>query len=1854
MSGDELLEEKEIKITAPRGFDMDAFEQMRKKLLNDPRSSLLNMGLTRSRGICRLVDELPDQIAEKLIGEGKAMQVVAVPEPTEKELINQGYLGKDDEGEYALELKPYPSASDWAKIVGINSAYEMPLPTVTADDDRHSDSKLQCLMYSSEMSSSLRTLHREARSSIEETGNNILFLSLGVLSWFDSKDSDRVRHAPLFLIPITLERTKIRLIEHYKVRYTTEDIIPNLTLIEKLGSDFGMVMPSLTTKDGGLVTPEKYFAQITSLIKRKQDAAVKRWSVKRFATIGKLSLGKLLMFRDLDPARWPEGEEGLLHSHVLKEHFKKQKKQEAPNSNANLGEYVLDEVDQLHQDFPMVDDADSSQMSVVIDAAQGENLVVQGPPGTGKSQTITNLIATLLNNDCSILFVAEKQAALQVVKRRLDKLGLGDFCLDLHSDKAQKAMVLESIKHRYEKTAEYKKASSTVEYDAKIARIEKAQEELQDYVVTVGQQWHKSTMTVDQILSKAVRYRLEVGDEELYDVIKPTQISSETFTKIWFQEQEDMLREFCGVLVGVMEKKPRGDLAHLPHPWAGVDGDVMLRQKEVVKSLQSWTDSLETLSEKLMQTSRDIDLKIDEDTWSIDEAAKLVQSWSNIPGMVGSQAAKFMPALGNFNKSSAEDLRKWMAEVDSNVRFMKSIDGVIKSDATDGLFEIVSEMKRQGINPSVSPNELALKLSTFAELLNDFDALATFHVKTARELPNDLATSLPLTIAGAEALLSLITIAAELPEGLVSMRDDAFNELSLTQALMKMKARSEELEKKRRDAALIFVNNENLDLKILKKHLSILKEASFFSWFNPEWYAARKVAKSCLLNKTSFSVPESISGMSGYIDCCEGIDEFESSDKYKPILPKKAASLDVYFKGMDTDFDSLLTLSRWYDTVRDTFGEGFGDYVPFGTYLRSSDGAVFRALRKLDDASNRKRLDDIKVGLETVGEFFPEFQKFSQSESTLDNARDVFDKHFTQVSDVRTGLSKFDGTLVDLAELLVTWKGTREFLTANDSESLNTNLFDGALDLTWDGSSEAPRDLKIADSICGYFEDLADLPKEFSNAITAAAGTAGRFFEPHKKHIKELANTENQLRKGYLKSAGCDLDAWLGTSDIAVKDVIARNKLAFEDQDSLLEYLRFKQSKEQLSNHGFSGLVERVFFEATEQSTDAKATDGKSQSTIYDRAVSLINFGVYHFLSLEILQTLPKDFSYKGDASMSALRRRFAEADTQLMEVQRKRVAANCAQWAPPAGNSGSRVGELTEFTLLQHEMKKKKAHIAMRRLIERAGKSIQTLKPCFMMSPMSVAKYLKPGQMKFDVVVMDEASQIKPEYALSSLARGKQAIIVGDDKQLPPTSFFEKKGQELDDSDDQNVVEDSESILDAFTNKYKTRVLKFHYRSRHPDLIAFSNHHFYGNELIVFPSPVDDVEQCGISFDYVPEGRFLKGVNQVESKRVVERIKHHLTSFPDKSIGVVAMNESQKSQIEGDLERERDVDKAFEAAYKRNEQTADPLFVKNLENVQGDERDTILISFTYGRSEKKAEKMSQRFGPINYPNGWRRLNVLFTRSREKVEVISSMRSIDIDADDDATLGKRSLKEYLQYAADGILDGTGSPTDEEPDSDFEIAVMRLLEEKGFACTPQYGVAGYRIDIVVKDPGNPSNYLMAIECDGATYHSSKSSRDRDITRQRVLESLDWKVRRIWSTDWFANPEAAIEGILRELAQDATPMTARATEPARQKVEPRTLTQESSEQTNDAVVESTDLESALKSFNDNEIIPAFPDTPEGKRLLRPQMLKKFVSECPFDRDEFVEAFPAYLRHGTAADEAGRFLDDILDIVKRVYLP
>jgi very-short-patch-repair endonuclease len=503
-------------------------------------------------------------------------------------------------------------------------------------------------------------------------------------------------------------------------------------------------------------------------------------------------------------------------------------------------------------------------------------------------------------------------------------------------------------------------------------------------------------------------------------------------------------------------------------------------------------------------------------------------------------------------------------------------------------------------------------------------------------------------------------------------------------------------------------------------------------------------------------------------------------------------------------------------------------------------------------------------------------------------------------------------------------------------------------------------------------------------------------------------------------------------------------------------------------------------------------------------------------------------------ADQVARRKRFHHTEDQLMQLDRAEVIAKIHRdrYELPMGIDQGRRGDFTELGLIDNETNKQKRHRPLRHLFHYAGNALRGLKPCWMMSPSTVAS-LVPREVieQFDLVIADEASQMPPERAFGVISRAKQCVVVGDPKQLPPTSFFMRSSssEETEDSEEvDNEALDEESILDLCTKSFKpVRRLKWHYRSRHGSLIAFSNRQFYNNQLVVFPSCDRDF---AINRHLVEAPRYVRSINLPEVTLVCDVVLEQLELHPERSLGVVAMNESQAEEISEQLET---LSIHHEELRRRLDLTdsSEELFVKSLEKVQGDERDTIVISTTYGPQEP-GSSLAMRFGPINQAGGHRRLNVLFTRAKHSIELVTSMESSQIHPTATSSLGVHALKDYLKYVETRSLD-TGRQTGRPPDSDFEVVVAEALERHGYQVECQVGVANYFIDLAVLHPKQSDLYLLGVECDGATYHSARAARDRDKYRQSVLENLGWKIYRIWSTDWFENPEAETRKLVAHL-------------------------------------------------------------------------------------------------------------------------
>lgn len=453
-------------------------------------------------------------------------------------------------------------------------------------------------------------------------------------------------------------------------------------------------------------------------------------------------------------------------------------------------------------------------------------------------------------------------------------------------------------------------------------------------------------------------------------------------------------------------------------------------------------------------------------------------------------------------------------------------------------------------------------------------------------------------------------------------------------------------------------------------------------------------------------------------------------------------------------------------------------------------------------------------------------------------------------------------------------------------------------------------------------------------------------------------------------------------------------------------------------------------------------------------------------------------------------------------------------------------LGQPGEMAVLRTELNKRRKHLPIRQLMAQAGRAIQQIKPVFMMSPMSIANFLPPGKMSFDVVIFDEASQVKAVDAFGAILRGKQLVVVGDDRQMPPTDFF---GREIDLDDEESSTADIESILSLCkVAGCPERYLRWHYRSRHETLIAVSNAEFYDSNLVIFPSAGNNALASGIHLMHLPDTVYDRGrtrTNKEEAKAVAQAVMSHALNQPQMTLGVAAFSVAQRDLISVEVELLRRKTPEAEPFFSRH--TNEPFFVKNLENIQGDERDSIFISVGYGRNE--SGRVAKEFGPLNKDGGHRRLNVLITRAKMVMRVFCNFKADELELDATAKHGVRALKNFLKFAETRQLE-VAQETGRGVDSPFEAEVLSALRSLGYNIEPQVGTAGYFIDMAVRHPHLPGRYVLAIECDGAAYHSSRSARDRDRLRQGVLESLGWTFHRIWSTDWFRNRQQEIERVV----------------------------------------------------------------------------------------------------------------------------
>lgn len=627
---------------------------------------------------------------------------------------------------------------------------------------------------------------------------------------------------------------------------------------------------------------------------------------------------------------------------------------------------------------------------------------------------------------------------------------------------------------------------------------------------------------------------------------------------------------------------------------------------------------------------------------------------------------------------------------------------------------------------------------------------------------------------------------------------------------------------------------------------------------------------------------------------------------------------------------------------------------------------------------------------------------------------------------------------------------------------------------------------------------------------------------PSPAHCADLAARASASLQAFEDAAQSLLDGYrlqtqeaFGAADLAripLADFGERLAQWVAEPNALLDWTSYHATREQARAAGMAVLVQQLENESIAQG---------ALPAIFERAY-------YEALLRQATQAHPELVAFNGDQHSQKVRQ-FRVLDLERIELARAQSALSHYEQVP---RSASGMGPLG---VLNGEIARKRGHMPLRKLFKLAGEAVQAIKPVFMMSPLSVAQFLEPGAVEFDLLVIDEASQIEPVDALGAIARCKQLVVVGDDRQLPPTRFFSRMTSEQDEFDDEDEDQliagaaDVESILSLCLAKGMPQLmLRWHYRSRHQSLIAVSNQQFYNSSLYVVPSPYTARSGMGLRFHHLPEGRFDSGasrINRIEAQTIARAIMQHVQQSPQLSLGVAAFSLQQKVAIQDELEllrRQQPEAESFFVAHPN-----EPFFIKNLENVQGDERDVIFISVAYARNAQGYLPM--RFGPVSADGGERRLNVLISRAKQRCEVFSSITADDIDLERGKGKGVAALKVFLQYAATGQLALAGI-SGRDLESPLEEDVYEALTAQGLQVQTQIGIAGFFIDLAVVDPEQPGRYLLGIECDGMSYHHSRSARDRDRLRQSVLESQGWTLLRIWGCDWFRQPRAQTERVL----------------------------------------------------------------------------------------------------------------------------
>jgi hypothetical protein len=1510
----------------------------------------------------------------------------------------------------------------------------------------------------------LRNLTRRSTAEYRERGVRILYITFGMLNWRDASSNQNIK-SPIILVPIELTRKTLRDPVKIQVPAVEEEIILNPALRLKLFYDHQIELPPL---------PDFETSKVSEYLQLLEDIlGVIECDLDKCVDIGLFSFQKLVMYQDLN-----DNKELIVQHPIIRalSGIKYRPK----------GELVFSKEEELdHIDPKMtfqVLDADSSQQLCIQQALNGHSFVMHGPPGTGKSQTISNMISEFIARGKSVLFVSEKMAALEVVYNRLKAKNLDEYCLELHSQKANKREVVQELNRCL---TEHQRQGATLT-DEELDRLLKRRAQLSNYVDSLHMTRKNINLSAYQVLNS-------LSTLEEVPFVPSGYPNFKLLDHEKLLELEDGFRRLSNTWTVVEEGEN--------FPWLGCT-----EKNFTPQTRSNWIHLLDNILKTL-------------DTMT--HASQAYSLFMGLPPPHTILDYENLQTLSNIIAVTPKPPKTWFEEV--NLEELQTQAEMHRKEWENYRAQKQFLRKRYDSRFLVSPkglaNSIELALDNLCEWLQiESEDKTDLYIKRAQlkkyldALPQIIHESHSEAVNITEILRTKKDVnSIEWMEKLSILSSLCQEDVRPPRAWLEKKA-VQNVEQELKDIKDKLTQKELLETKLMKyneeflqlDHGSLIEyfegpRKSIFSFFSPKYHRInRLISKLSADNKVAESIIEDLKIASELNKL--NIEILSSLDKSRKIF-------DVFFN-QDLDIEGaekalvtanrvirIIGKSRVPKALRDNLCY---DTEPSNDLIKSGD-----QLKALLSGFN-KESNNLKKILPKV---LPNSGK-SLRKSSLQEVLDWVKESSERLSRLETVGASVYVTVIDESKLTYQ-ELIKDLKVVETLQEFEDNLREQSTQL-----SEVYGDLynglltdwvNIKNAIGWTIRLIRTLPKGVPDKLKqAVSGSIDLPIDPKiNERWDQITSEINELRKRF------DRPLWSTPRETLNLDELRSNIQLYRTRiDDLRHWVDFKDLVKKLGEEKLGNLINKLITEKIDRQNVVpvfqKTMNQGILETFYDEDQTLKMFrGKDH-------EQLINDFR---------------RLDQRLIDYTPHRVIENVNNLKPQGIFVQS---PDSEITILMREAAKKRKHMPLRDLFERIPNLIRLLKPCLMMSPISVSQFLIPGSIHFDLVVFDEASQIYTEDAIGSIYRGNQFVVAGDPKQLPPTPFFQYiLSDEFDWDEEYYGFDLFDSVLDeCMSIGLPVQMLKWHYRSKHESLIGFSNDNYYDGRLIIFPASQTTSGELGVEYVYVKNGVYNRGStrdNPVEAEVVADLVFNLFEKNPDKTVGVVTFSIAQMNKIQDIIDQKLKSRPDFEEFFV--EDRLNGFFVKNLENVQGDERDVMIFSVGYGYDEEG--RITMNFGPLNKPGGERRLNVAITRAKEKVFLVSSIRYDDIILENTKAVGVHSLHDYLRYAEKRPKKLESEKEVEWIDSGLEREVALEVEKMGYKAVPRVGLGLFRVDLGVLDPNDPDHFILGIMFDGDNYRMAKATRDRDRLREQILTNQGWRIHKIWSPDWVQQRNSEVK-------------------------------------------------------------------------------------------------------------------------------